>query len=108
MFDAQTLLAMEILTLQTTAGDVDLLANVKGIGGYRDVEVLAETKTFEGHELRVLSIDGLIVAKRATARPKDQAGLIELEALREARELVRGEAPSSNAPVETESGESKD
>jgi len=32
----------------------------------------------------------LIVSKRAAGRPKDHAGLIELEALREARRIAEG------------------
>ena len=38
VFDAQTLLSNEILTLETTAGDVDLLGAIKGIGGFHEVE----------------------------------------------------------------------
>jgi len=91
VFDEQTLIAHEVLTLRTTAGDVDLLGAIKGIGGYRDVEALAETFRFEHYEVRVLSIDGLIQAKRAAGRPKDEAGLVELEAIREARTIFRGD-----------------
>ena len=94
--------------METTAGDVDLLGTVKGIGGFSEVEKLAETKTFEGQEIRVLSIDGLILAKRAAGRPKDEAGLIELEALREAREIIRAGTQVVQAPVEPESSESMD
>ncbi len=79
----------EILTLETEAGDLDFFANVKGIGSFSDVDRYAESKDFGGFELRVLSIDGLIVAKRAAGRPKDAAGLIELEAIREARVRAR-------------------
>jgi len=37
-----------------------------------------------GNDVRVLSIDGLIAAKRAAGRPKDMLVLPELEALKEA------------------------
>ncbi len=89
IFDAQALLSNELLTLETTAGDVDLLASVKGIGGFDAVATFAESVAYDGFTLQVLSIDGLIIAKRAAGRPKDQAGLLELEALREARNLAR-------------------
>jgi hypothetical protein len=88
VFDAQMLMSSEILTLETTAGEVDLLAVVKGIGVFQDVDRLAETKTFEGFEFRVLTVEGLILSKQAAGRPKDQPGLLELEALREARSLT--------------------
>jgi hypothetical protein len=84
VLDAQTLHFSEILTLVTDAGDIGLLAGIKGIGNYANVETLSETVLFEGLPLRVLSIEGLILSKRAAARPKDEAVLIELEALREA------------------------
>jgi hypothetical protein len=85
VFDPQTLMMSEILTLDTAAGDVDLLAAVQGIGPYARVERMADAFDFEGRRLYVLNVDGLIAAKRAAGRPKDEPGLIELEALREAR-----------------------
>ena len=42
-------------------------------------------KLFEA-EYAVLSLEGLIITKRATGRPKDHLILPELEALREANE----------------------
>ncbi len=85
---AQTLLSNEILTLETTAGDVDSLGAIKGSGGFVEVERFSARVPYEGFTLLVLSIDGLIVAKTAAGRPKDAAGLIELRALREARKLA--------------------
>jgi predicted nucleotidyltransferase len=92
VFDAQTLLTSQTLTLTTTAGDVDLLANITGIGPFDAVDALAETFTVAGHEVRVLSIEGLLVAKRAAARPKDAPGIIELEALRNSKAILDSEA----------------
>ena len=43
--------------------------------------------TLAGASVRVLSIEGLIAAKTAAGRPKDEPGLVELRALREARRL---------------------
>ncbi len=90
VFDAQTLMTNEVLTLITTAGEIDLLAVIKGIGSFAEVERLAEPVAYDGYELLVLGIEGLIVSKRAAGRPKDHAGLIELEALREARRIAEG------------------
>jgi hypothetical protein len=98
IFDTQTLITNEVLTLETDAGDVDLLGSIKGIGGYGDVEAFAEMLPFERFQIRVLSVEGLIIAKRAAGRPKDEPGLIELEAIREARAITRGESPPKTSP----------
>jgi predicted nucleotidyltransferase len=89
VFDAQTLMSSEILTLTTTAGDIDLLCTIKGFTTYGAVEAASETIAFDDLHLRVLSVEGLIMAKRAAGRPKDEPGLIELEALREARAIAK-------------------
>ena len=86
-FDAQTLLVTEILTLETTAGDLDLLATLKGIGNHAAVDAMSETFAYEDFAFRVLSIDGLIAAKNASGRPKDKVGLVELRALQEAKRV---------------------
>ncbi len=91
VFDAQTLMSATVLTLGTTAGALDLLAEVKGLGGFAEIDAAAETMDFEGFSIRVLSVDGLIVAKTAAGREKDRPGLIELEAIKEARRLARGD-----------------
>ena len=93
IFDAQTLLTSEVLTLETSAGDVDLLAKINGLGTFDEVDALAETLRFEEFGVRVLSVEGLINSKLAAGRPKDQPGLIELETIREAREFDRLEPP---------------
>jgi hypothetical protein len=90
IFDEQTLLSAEILTLETSAGDLDLLATVAGLGGFSEVDAAAQTMTLNGRAIRVLSVDGLIAAKTAAGREKDRPGLIELEALREARAMNEG------------------
>lgn len=83
-FDVQTLLVAEILTLESDAGDIDLLATLKGVGNYAAVQAASEAFSLEEFSFRVLSIDGLIAAKTASGRPKDKAGLIELRAIKEA------------------------
>jgi len=83
-FDASTLKAGSNFTLSTTAGDLDLLGFVTGLGGYRDVLAAANTVALFGQAINVLSITGLIAAKRAAGRKKDLAALPELEALLDA------------------------
>ena len=85
VFDDQTLMSSEVLTLSTTVGDLDLLASVKGIGNYAEVEAASDTVQYGDLRVKILSVEALIRAKRAAGRPKDQPGLIELEAIRQTR-----------------------
>ena len=62
-------------------GDVDLLGEVKGIGSYDDLAKMAVIVDLDGFPTQILSITGLIIAKEASARPKDEAGLKILYAL---------------------------
>jgi hypothetical protein len=96
VFDPQTLMSSEVLTLETTAGDVDLFAVIKGVGGFGEVDAASETISFDCFAVRVLGIDALIAAKRAAARPKDEPGILELQALKEAR-AIADEPPDESA-----------
>jgi hypothetical protein len=84
ILDAGTLVNGTVFTLETLIGDIDLLAEVPGIGDFDNV--LAESEEFElfGHSLNVLSIEGLLKAKTAAGREKDIPGIRQLEALLEA------------------------
>lgn len=92
IFDAQTLHSSQILTLETTAGSVDVLGEISGVGPFSTIDTRAESLPFRGRAVRVLSIDALIESKRAANRSKDEPGLIELEALKEARAFRDAEA----------------
>jgi hypothetical protein len=85
-FDAATIQAGLNFTLTSDFGDVDFLGEVGGIGPYAAVAAMAEEKSVFGHAVLVLSIDGLIAAKRAAARRKDQSHLLELEELKRLRD----------------------
>jgi hypothetical protein len=82
-FDVSTLRNGTNFTFVTKVGDVDLLGEVAGVGNYEDVCRNSEYKELFGLQIRVLSLDGLINAKRAAGRTKDLLVLPELEALRE-------------------------
>ena len=84
VWDKQTLLGGTTFTLKTTIGDIDLLAEVAGLGDYE--AVLANSVIFDlfGYKVNVLSISALIEAKRAAGRPKDLFVLPELQSLLEA------------------------
>ena len=81
-WDARALTDTPFLTLTTSAGAIDLLVDVPGIGEYQAVRAASDAFDVASHAVRVLSLDALINAKRATARPKDLVVLPVLEALR--------------------------
>lgn len=84
IWDEQTLQNGANFTLETEIGDIDLLAEVSGIGTFEDVFNESVSMSLFGYEVRVLSLEGLIKAKRAAGRTKDLLVLPELEALQEA------------------------
>lgn len=85
VFDAQTILSSQILTLQTEIGDIDLLGEISGVGTYAAVFTRSEAIIFKDLEIRTLTVDGLLDAKRSANREKDKSGILELEALQELR-----------------------
>lgn len=86
IMDRRTLDQVAVLTLTTDRGDIDLLDRIEGVGDFAavlgaSVQVMASgALTF-----RVLDLEPLIAAKRATRRRKDLDQLPELEAIRELR-----------------------
>ncbi|GAB4179997.1 MAG: hypothetical protein Fur0032_20820 [Terrimicrobiaceae bacterium] len=71
------------LYLSTDWGQLDCLGEIKGIGGYAECLRRSESILIDEHEVRVLSLDALIEAKRAMGRPRDLHAVLELEAIRE-------------------------
>src|SRR5207247_6822562 len=68
-------------TLTTRLGDLDLLGEVVGGGGYRDLLPHAiEIEAF-GVKFKCVDLPTLIKLKRAAGRPKDLESLAELQAL---------------------------
>lgn len=84
IFDWSTINQGTNFTFKTDLGDIDLLGEVKGIGGYSEIVKEAITVDLDGSEVKILSINGLIKAKEAAGREKDVAGLKVLYALQEA------------------------
>ena len=72
-------------TLTTDLGDLDLLGEVTGLGGYGEVLSFSEELELFGMRCKVLTLEGLIKTKQATGRAKDLRLLPELEALLEIR-----------------------
>jgi predicted nucleotidyltransferase len=83
--DAAALRTGMNFTLTTNLGDLDILGEVSGLGGY--AEALSFSEELEVYSLRckVLTLEGLIRSKKAAGRTKDLMLLPELEALLEIR-----------------------
>jgi len=84
VFDWTTLQHGTNFTFYTDLGDVDLLAEVKGVGSYDDLLKESLEIDLDGYKTNILSIPSLIVSKKAAGRPKDEHGLKVLYALLEA------------------------
>jgi predicted nucleotidyltransferase len=72
-------------TLTTTLGDLDLLGEIVGGGGYDDLLPHSVRLRLFGLDCLCLGLERLIVVKRAAGRPRDLEALAELEALLEER-----------------------
>jgi hypothetical protein len=71
------------LYLATDLGQLDLLGEVKGIGGFEQCLANSEPIPISGTEIRVLTLDAMIISKRAMGRPRDLHAALELEVIRE-------------------------
>ena len=88
-FDEHTLYNGGNFTLKTDVGDVDILAHVGGFFNYAEIKSMSQTLELYEREMLVLSVEGLIRAKKAANRIKDQLVLPELEVLLEAEKRQR-------------------
>lgn len=79
--DVETLSGNPLLSLRTDAGDLDLLACIDGVGGYRDCLAVSEPIPWGSKHLRVLAIEGLIVAKENWMTSGETGPLMALVAL---------------------------
>jgi len=87
--DERALATSRVLTLTTTLGDLDVMDEVAGIGGYPEVLAASVPAAAGGTRFRILDLPGLIKAKRAARRPKDLEQIPELEALLQIRDELR-------------------
>jgi hypothetical protein len=83
--DADTLQRGLNFTLTSKLGDVDLLGEIIGGGGYDALEPHSVPMELFGSRCLILGLDKLIEVKRAAGRPKDLDALAELVAIRESR-----------------------
>lgn len=86
IWDEATLRNTTILTLRTDLGEIDLLAEVSGLGSYQEVKAQSQVVEAFGRTVTTIDLPGLIRAKRAAGREKDLSMIPELESLMEADE----------------------
>lgn len=84
--DAQSLALGSNFTFSTAVGALDLLGWVEPFGGYEALLPRAEQVPFGGQTVKVIGLDDLLTIKRYLRRPKDQAALYQLEAIKRLRE----------------------
>jgi hypothetical protein len=79
--DASVLRRVELLTMVTREGELDVLARPAGSTGYEALRRNADRFDLDGFSVLVASIDDLIAMKQAAGRRKDLAAIEELEAI---------------------------
>ena len=73
---------LENLYLDTAIGQLDCLSFINGIGNFQIVKDKSTLIGVENIQLRVLSLDVLIKAKKAMNRPRDKEAILQLEAIK--------------------------
>jgi hypothetical protein len=79
--DAAALRRIEVLTLATRLGDVDVLVRPAGAPSYEGLRRRADRYDVGDFRVLVASVQDLIAMKRVAGRPKDLADVAELEAI---------------------------
>lgn len=82
LFDEKTLQNGLNFTLTTTHGDIDLLGELQGIGGYEPLLGSAQNTILFDMEFKVIGLADLIHSKKIAGRKKDNLHLDDLEVLR--------------------------
>ncbi|HEX3111041.1 MAG TPA: hypothetical protein VHU41_18210 [Thermoanaerobaculia bacterium] len=82
-FDALTIEKGLNFAFDTTAGPLDCLGEVTGLGRYDAVVHRSHDAELYGVHCRFIDLEALIEAKRAAGRPKDFEAIAELEAIRD-------------------------
>ena len=84
-WDEETLRRGLNFTLSTSLGEIDLLGEIAGGGGYDSLVAHTAAVHVFGVDCLCLTLEKLIEVKRAAGRPRDLEAIAELEALREER-----------------------
>lgn len=84
-WDLRTLESGLNFTLVTSQGEIDLLGEITGGGGYEQLQERCEVMELFGKQVKVVTLPTLIHLKRCAGRAKDLIAIPELEALLEER-----------------------
>jgi hypothetical protein len=84
--DERTLRGIELLTLETSAGWLDIHRLPAGVTSYEGLRRRAERMDLDGFFVLVAAPDDLIEMKRAANRPVDRSDVAALEAIKRLRE----------------------
>jgi len=90
-WDVETIRRGLNFTLTTGFGDLDVLGDIVGGGGYDALLPRSRVIAAFDVEVRCLDLDCLIQVKRAAGRPKDFDAIAELEALLEEQRRLDGD-----------------
>lgn len=83
LWDAETIAHGLNFTLTTSSGNLDLLGEITGGGGFDDLLPHCAVVHLFGIDCSCLGLRRLIEVKRAAGRPKDYDAIAELEAMRD-------------------------
>lgn len=78
------------LYLDTDAGQLDCISEVKGVGDFERVKQQSSVVHIQGHEFRVLDLDALIASKKAMGRPRDHEAVKHLESIKQLNNKTNG------------------
>ncbi len=79
--DGRALARVQLLTLMTDLGKLDLMPAPDGAPAYERLRRNAAAMDLGDYLVRIASIEDLLSMKRAADRPKDRADVVELEAI---------------------------
>ena len=82
LWDERTLASGLNFTLTTDLGDVDILGEIAGVGGYPNVAAGSSELRVGNAQILVMDLDALERAKRAAGRAKDLLDLAEIAEIR--------------------------
>ena len=78
------------LYLDTDAGQLDCISEVKGVGDFERVKQQSSVVHIQRHEFRVLDLDALIASKKTMGRPRDHEAVKHLESIRQLKTKTNG------------------
>jgi hypothetical protein len=82
LWDERTLASALNFMLTTDLGDIDILGEIAGVGGYATVSAGASELLVGDVAVRVMDLDSLERSKRAAGRAKDLLDLAEIAEIR--------------------------